>query len=316
MVDTPESPKSNDPRADLEWEKLALERRLLQRQLSTQGILLEWLKAAAVPVTLLGAILAFYIGFGQLKQSGESQTAERFDKALTRLASEQPDQRMTGVEGVRLFLRAQQPEWHLQALSFLINALALEENTQVQGAILDAIVGIKPGQIDVLPLSEALNTAVERNRSLTSSIRQSYKNEIWRNQFRRLVAIGLVKFDAPNSPSRKDFPNSPSNTKFGPIPTSLISELSLDQYFEFLSAEHGPFDKMETGDGVRLRGLAFAISVLIKAGARGDDFHGIYCPECDFAPAKNLDGANFNELVSNRRRFLASQFEACQIPQC
>ena len=280
MPETKENSETNESKTELELEKLALERRVLQRQLSTQGILLQWLNAAAVPVTLLGAILAFYIGFGQLKQSGEAQIAERFDNALTRLASDQPDQRMTGVEGIILFLRAQQPEWHLQALSFLINTLALEKNTQVQRAILDALFEIKPGQIETSSLNEALNTAVERNRSLTQAISSSYTTEIQRDQWLR-----LAKFDLP------DFP---SGTKDGPIPTKLISELSLEQYFDFISAERGPFDDMVTGDGVPLLGLSGAINDLIKAGAHAADFSGIFCSACDFAPAKNLDGANFN----------------------
>jgi hypothetical protein len=281
MLEAKENTESNDPKTELELEKLVLERRVLQRQLSTQGILLEWLKAAAVPVTLLGAILAFYIGFGQLKQSGEAQTAERFDKALTRLASEQPDQRMTGVEGIRLFLRVQEPEWHLQALSFLINTLALEKNTQVQGAILDAIVGIKPGQIEASSLNEALNTAVERNRSLARSILDSYKIGIQQNQWLRLAKFGL--------------PDFPRNTKTGPIPEKLISELSFKQYLDFISAEHSPFDDMRTEEGVPLSGLSAAISALIRAGAKVTDFRGIYCRDCDFTPAKNLDGVNFDD---------------------
>ena len=39
--------------------KLELENKALSRQLSWHGILVEWLKATAVPVTLLGAVLAF-----------------------------------------------------------------------------------------------------------------------------------------------------------------------------------------------------------------------------------------------------------------
>jgi hypothetical protein len=115
-------------------QKLSLEQRLLTRQLSLQGLLIEWLKAAAVPVTLLGAITAFFIGFGQLRQNAENQTAERFDKSLTRLASERADERMTGVSGLQLFLRARDSSLQEQTLQFLINALSLEWETRVQGA--------------------------------------------------------------------------------------------------------------------------------------------------------------------------------------
>src|ERR1700739_3835150 len=118
-------------------EKLLLEKRLLQRQLSTQGTLITWLQAASVPVALLGAILAFFVGFGQLRLGADNQAAERFDKALARLASERSDERLTGVSGLNLFLDDRSPQFQRQALYFLVNRLSLETNQLVQGAILD-----------------------------------------------------------------------------------------------------------------------------------------------------------------------------------
>jgi hypothetical protein len=146
---------------ELEMRKLSLEQRLLTRQLSLQGLLIEWLKAAAVPVTLLGAITAFFIGFGQLRQNAENQTAERFDKSLTRLASERADERMTGVSGLQLFLHARDTSLQEQTLQFLINALSLERDSRVQGAILDVVAGITPGAVQQATLKRGPRNGCE-----------------------------------------------------------------------------------------------------------------------------------------------------------
>ena len=135
----------NATKDKLETEKLLLETQSLQRQLSVRGVLLAWLQAASVPVALLGAILAFFVGFGQLRQGADSQAADRFDKALTRLASERPDERMTGVSGLNLFLNDASSPLQSQALQFLINRLSLETDARVQGIILDVLNDLKPG---------------------------------------------------------------------------------------------------------------------------------------------------------------------------
>jgi hypothetical protein len=65
---------------------------------------MEWLKAASVPVANLGAAITLYVGFGQINQADENRSADRFDKALSRLASEKANERITGVSGLRLFV--------------------------------------------------------------------------------------------------------------------------------------------------------------------------------------------------------------------
>jgi hypothetical protein len=95
--------QKNSEKIAPEAEKLSLEAQLLRRQLSPQGVMLSWLQATSVPVALLGAILAFFVGFGQLRQGADNQADNRLDQALTRLASQRPDERMTGVSGLNLF---------------------------------------------------------------------------------------------------------------------------------------------------------------------------------------------------------------------
>src|SRR6267154_5775881 len=88
----------------LEAAKISLELQLLRRQLSPQGLLMAWLQAASVPVALRGAILVFFVGYGQLRQSADNQAADRFDKALSRLASTRTEERVTGVSGLEFSL--------------------------------------------------------------------------------------------------------------------------------------------------------------------------------------------------------------------
>lgn len=265
---------------ELEMQKLSLEQRLLTRQLSLQGLLIEWLKAAAVPVTLLGAITAFFIGFGQLRQNAENQTAERFDKSLTRLASERADERMTGVSGLQLFLHARDTSLQEQTLQFLINALSLERDSRVQGAILDVVAGIAPGAIQQATLNGTLETAVKRDRSLTKIITGAWRDRIAAEKWKRLAAFGIPGLNAKQAGTK--------------IPAAVISKLTVKQYLNLLDANHGPFKSLETVEMVPLQGLALAITTLVALGASASDFRDIYCEGCDFSTAKSLDGAAFD----------------------
>jgi hypothetical protein len=176
MSDTGSQP--NTEKSVLETEKLSLEKRLLEHQLSVQGLLMAWLRATSVPVALLGAILAFFVGFSQLRQGADNQAADRFDKALTRLASSRPDERMTGVSGLELFLNDGSPLLQKQALQFLINGLSLETDPRVRGAILDGLSDLLPGRPSQVALDAGLRTAVERDRNLTRSILANWQRRI------------------------------------------------------------------------------------------------------------------------------------------
>ena len=156
---TEQTPEKPSP----ETNKLLLEAELLRRQLSPRGALMAWLQAASVPVALLGAILAFFVGFGQLRQGGDNQAADRFDKALTRLASERPDERMTGVSGLNLFLSDGNSLLQNQALLYLVNGLSLETDVRVRGAILDVLADLPQGRLSQAALDHGLRIAIERN---------------------------------------------------------------------------------------------------------------------------------------------------------
>ena len=203
------SNEADDPemqKRHLEVAKLTLEQKLLARQLSLQGLSLEWLKAAGVPITVLGALVAFLIGFGQLGKSSEAKTADRFDKALSRLASTEPGQRLTGVSGLRTFLRPTSPSsieqllgslfpastFQEQSLDYFLNALSVEEDDKVQSALLSTIAEISTGSIPTPVLNAALSTAVQTNRRVTAAVLSNAANRI---REEKISILGKFKID-------------------------------------------------------------------------------------------------------------------------
>jgi hypothetical protein len=103
------------------------------------------------------------VGFGQLRLGAENEAADRFDKTLTRLASKHPEERMTGVSGLQLFLNDRNPLLQKQALQFLINGLSLETDKRVRGAILNVLADLPSGKPFQAALDAGLRTAVERH---------------------------------------------------------------------------------------------------------------------------------------------------------
>jgi uncharacterized protein YjbI with pentapeptide repeats len=281
--------QENKEKTALETEKLGLEKRLLERQLSIQGVLMGWLQAAAVPVALLGAILVFWVGFGQLRQGAETEAADRFDKTLTRLASKRPDERMTGVSGLQLFLRDRNQLLQKQALEFLINGLSLETDTRVRGAILDVIADLSPGSPSQDALDDGLRIAVERDRTLTKSIVDASQQRIVQQQRRTLTHLKIAGVD----------PNASDDE----IAASVIAALTTDQYLALLDVDPNPFSQLNSSENVQLSGLRVAIQTLVAHGATGHDFKQINCEDCDFSASKSLDGAVFDEAYLAGAKF-------------
>ena len=274
---------------DLETQKLALEIRSLARQLSKRGFALELLKSAGVLAALLGVGVTLYIGFGQVRNSEQNRVAERFDKALTRLASDKPNERITGVSALRLFLSERDSSLQSQALHFLVNAISLETDLLVQSAIFDVFSELKTVEVSQSALDESLRTAVERNKSFSFTIQNQWHDRVAKDQ-KQII----VQYLTP--PTRAD--QIPS-----PIPQKLIAKLSLEGYLNYLEAERGPFERLEPNLDVPLRGLARLIPTLLEFGADTTDLSGIYCEDCDFTKSGNLSGVKFDNSYLVRANF-------------
>lgn len=264
----------------LEKQKLLLEYQALKRQASWRGVAIEWLKAMAVPVTLVGATVAYFVGVGQLRQAEENRDSDRFEKAVSRLVSDKADDRITGVSGLRLFvLERRIGQYRSATVQYLINALSLEKDARVQGAILETLSSLEHADIPQRVLDDALKTIVERNRRLTKEITAAWRPTIEAAEKQQVAKALRLNVDSIGTP----------------IPQEVISKLSLSQFFEVVRAEHGTFSNLSGELSVPLEGMAKAIEVLIRLGAKHSDYSEIYCPKCDFSPSKTLAEANFED---------------------
>jgi hypothetical protein len=254
---TPEPSQENEPssRRDTspgiedkthdEIEKIRLEKRLLERQLSSAGLVMEWLKAATVPAALIAAAITFLVGYGQITQSVQSRDADRFDKALSRLASEKANDRLTGVAGLRLFADDPTSPLRVPALQFLVNATSVEADELVQGAISDVFRDLKSTQMKQAQLNEVLQTALEDDRSLTEFIDSGYIE-------RRDAARAKV---LEHHFSSSQFAKTPPLIT-PPFTNSLIVQLSQKEYLQFLAAGDEPFSNLDAKLSIPLHGLA------------------------------------------------------------
>lgn len=283
--------KSSEPLAtpELENEKLKLEVRLLERQLSTKGMALEWFKSGTVLVALIGVAVTLWVGFGQVKQAEQNRISERLDKALTRLASEKPNERMTGVSSLRLFLGERDSSLKAQALSFLVDAASVEADPLVQSAILDVFGNLKGSGVSQADLDALLKIVLERSRSLAGSIRGQSSQRITKDKWLRLAGIARLNLNPDQIPDE--------------IPKTLIAKLSQDEYLTLLESERGQFERLEPKLETPLKGVSQLITTLLKLGAKANDFSLIFCQGCDFSAARDLSGAKFDKANLERANF-------------
>ncbi len=283
--------KGPDPLAtpDLENEKLKLEIRLLRRQASKRWLALEWLKSGTVLVALLGVGVTLYAGFGQVKQTEQNRLSERLDKALTRLASEKPNERMTGVSSLRLFLNERDISLRAQALHFLVDAASVEADPLVQSAILDVFADLKKSEVSQADLDALLKTVIERNRSLAGSIRDKWSARVRQDKKQKLAGIARLNLKADQIPDD--------------ISQSFLMKLTRAEYLDLLDAERGRFEKLEPKVQTPLNGISQLITRLLKLGAKARDFSLISCQWCDFSTARDLSGAKFDKANLEHANF-------------
>ena len=224
--------------AEARLEKIRLEKQVLARQLSKEGKLIEWLKASAVPITILGAIVALWVGFNQLRQTEENRVADRFEKALTRLSSKNPIERITAVSSLRFFLTDGTPEIQSNALQSLVDAMAYESEQRVETALVDAIADLKRGEVPSTSLNAALDRVIEHNRALTKAVLRNSKQRISQRQ---KEAIRNAKKDL----------NLSEDTTY-PLHSSILEQLKIDDYLAYLEANQNNFWDLPSEKGVPL----------------------------------------------------------------
>ena len=277
----------------LEVDKLALEVRVLRHQTSMTGRFLGILQASAVPAALLGVLVTFIIGTNQVKETEENRTAERFDGAVTKLASDKASERLAGASGLSLFVSAGNREWNAPALQYLINAVSIETDISVQKAILDIVDGVNPADIAHGSLIQAMETAIKRNRTITSSVVMNRGKRV-EKKVREFVSLrlGLKKEDLS-----------------WPLPSNVVSQLSLDDIAYLKGIYTDIYSSLESDEEIKLRGLGSAIVALQRRGANVRNMSGILCADCDFSRISDLDEHNFDGSFLKHASFAHSSLK-------
>lgn len=310
-TDAPRAPEAEDKALDrqeaeariqklkLEQDKLRLEKRSLRRQLSFHGVALEWLKASTVPAALIGVFVTLYVGIAQLRQAQDGRSAERLESAITRLSSTRVNERLAGVAALRLLVYSNDRERQYSALHFLISALSIEEEVTVQDAITDLFRQLEPKSLNAVALSNALTSALERNRFLTRQVVDSELDAFRKATRERASKLLNVSLDQLKGTSERiGYDTIPEQT----ISDHYVSQLSFHDYIDLFSSRRHPFEGMEAGNRKSLYDLAQIIQKLISLGATATDFSGIYCEGCNFANAV-LPRSNFERAYLSRSDF-------------
>jgi uncharacterized protein YjbI with pentapeptide repeats len=294
--------------ATLAANKLELEIASLRRANSRYGQALEWLKAASAPVAIIGFVVTFLIGLSQVHQTEENRAADRFEKALSRLASRDRTERLTGISALRLVLSERNQTHHGPALHFLVAALAEEKEEDVRSALSEIMKSLSGMNLDGATLNEALKVAVERNRSLYRALRAKETSEY--EVLRRQIVADFL------STKPEDIPDEQLNKYSDPLNLFRSAEINLDQLKILLPKRTEFIQRANPSSG--LAGLREAIQILVEAGGKTADYRGIYCPGCDFRAAgslknSNLSGAYLREAIFEGMNLSGASFANADI---
>lgn len=291
--------------------KLDLETRALARSLSFWGTALEWLKAASVPVAIVGVVVTFALGIAQIRRSEQQLLSDQFDKILTRMLGGRPQERVAAVGGLTLFLADERKEFHQSALTYLVSAAAVETDPAVQVTLLNVLSTLKPGQRIARPaLDAALQLSIVHSRRLMQGVLADANQEVQRNEYLDVALSESHKFrDAPQI-------------------RQAIARLRHTDYLTFLDRFYprdyhagipyaqgrDPANTLRIDTTIKglssLATLAGIVEQLVALGAYSTDYSGIYCEKCDFtkAPRDHFVGAKFDGAVLRDADFLIAQF--------
>ena len=167
-----------DAEAELRKKKLELETKVLAQQLQPRYWKLELAKVIVGSLTIAGIVSTLVLGLLQLSRTRQSNDDERFDKAVTRLASSDPTERLAGVVGLGLYLEPRQRQRHRATLRFLVNALAVEQDSVVRGELLDRLSQLTLNQVSQEDLNDALERLRDRNRGLYARGRAAFFDKL------------------------------------------------------------------------------------------------------------------------------------------
>ncbi len=130
---------------------------------------------------IAGLFITLFYNSAQVRQLVTSRDEERFDRTVARLGSQNPSERLTGLSGLQLFLGPDQRSKHGPALLFLANAIAIEKDPTVRGAMLDAFAALKRYHIEQSVLNDTLTAERDRNRSILKRLQAEFQDKLKQN---------------------------------------------------------------------------------------------------------------------------------------
>ena len=106
-------------------EKLELETKILQHQRSAMGVLLEWLKAGALPAAIITVFVSLLLGIEQIRQQSLTRENQRIEKNISLLVDSNRQAKLAGVAGLGLFFRSDYPAFHDTVLQYLVSTYVI-----------------------------------------------------------------------------------------------------------------------------------------------------------------------------------------------
>ncbi len=287
-ADIPSPQSFNGGSAPPADRKTGLEVQKLEYDLGT-GKLLEWVKAVGPLFTGLGIAVTLWLGVAQLKQTQQSRDDERFERSASRLGSEQPAERLTGLAGLQQFLKSKNPEKQESSLIFIVNAISIEKDDTVRDALIDSLVRLDRNFVQKNAINSALVAARDRNRAVFSRLRNSFWNNLKAGE------------PWPSSPRFTEVPiGDPSDAERAPLEASAKAiaalvragayERDLSQVYcvecKFSTAEQPAYLENVSFDGAFLRRARFDNAKLAGASFRNADLVSTFFTSADLLGAK------------------------------
>ena len=274
--------------------KQTLEQVQTRWQGGSQFKAIEWLKGLAGLAAIVGLFVAFFMNSRQLAQLAQSRDDERFDKAVSRLGSPNPSERLTGIPGLERFLNSSEPERQASALQYLVNAAVIEPDGTVRTAILDVFSGLSESHTARDALNAALASARDRNRA------------ILKRYVDRYVATPLFQYGRPSGPGYTEVPiGKLSAEELAPLDTTAnimaalvragAKNLDFSQTY-CVECKFGRDDKSVDLPRTKFDGAFLRRADFRNADLSGSSFHDADLVETWFTSA-NLRGAKLTEDV-------------------
>ncbi len=157
---------------EVEAGKLELETRKLQFDLSWKARVFAGMTGIGALATSLGIIGTLWLGINQLRQTQISRDDERFERSVSRLASQSANERLTGLAGIQQFLTSSDPSRQESTLTYLVNAVVIEKEPTTRSAILDLFNSLP--NLSKQALDHGLVAARDRNRSVLKRLTAAF----------------------------------------------------------------------------------------------------------------------------------------------